>query len=207
LLGGTPDSGRRPKGPVGTVGFSESQKKEERQSSGYKCAWCQQLGSSVEVHHIAPQAEGGSDDLDNAVTLCPTCHSDIGANPKKRSQLRERRDWIHTCVAKAMGGPGELDLVARIAAATDVAAADPARAPELADLLHKYVDHRLGLATTPLAVTATASNIVSGASGMPYPTRPREFGVVDCYSCGTSTLDVPGLIRCPNCGRAYEEGS
>jgi hypothetical protein len=47
----------------------------------------------VEVHHIVPQSEGGSDDLDNACPLCAYCHDLIGGNPDKRKQLRQMRDW------------------------------------------------------------------------------------------------------------------
>lgn len=46
----------------------------------------------VEVHHIVPQAAGGSDTLDNAAPLCAGCHDVFGGNPEKRKQIREARD-------------------------------------------------------------------------------------------------------------------
>ena len=52
----------------------------------------------VEIHHIIPQAEGGSDNEDNAAPLCPNCHTTHGDNPKMRKQIRERRDdWLEHC--------------------------------------------------------------------------------------------------------------
>lgn len=29
----------------------------------------------VQIHHILPRCEGGKDDLNNLITLCPNCHS------------------------------------------------------------------------------------------------------------------------------------
>lgn len=40
-----------------------------------------------------PQAVGGTDDLQNAATLCPTCHDLLGGNPDKRKWVREARDF------------------------------------------------------------------------------------------------------------------
>ena len=39
---------------------------------------CQECGCSndLQVHHIIPASEGGSDDLENLITLCTDCHSD-----------------------------------------------------------------------------------------------------------------------------------
>lgn len=31
----------------------------------------------MQIHHIAPQNEGGTDDIDNAVALCPNCHDEV----------------------------------------------------------------------------------------------------------------------------------
>ena len=38
------------------------------------CQDCGAAGSS-EVHHITHRAKGGSDELENLITLCPTCHA------------------------------------------------------------------------------------------------------------------------------------
>lgn len=54
----------------------------------------------MELHHIKRIASGGEDTLDNCITLCFDCHSDMGkADPKhpkgKRyteSELKEHRD-------------------------------------------------------------------------------------------------------------------
>ena len=78
------------------MSFSESLKKKIRKQSQGHCCICKNF--PVEIHHIIPQAEGGSDNEDNAAPLCPNCHTTHGDNPKMRKQIRERRDdWLEHC--------------------------------------------------------------------------------------------------------------
>jgi 5-methylcytosine-specific restriction endonuclease McrA len=52
----------------------------------------------VEVHHIIPQEEGGSDREENAAPLCLSCHETYGASSQKREFIREARDlWYEIC--------------------------------------------------------------------------------------------------------------
>ena len=79
--------------------FSESVKQEAKKRSNFKCCVCQR--TFVEIHHILPQAEGGSDELNNAAPLCGGCHQVYGGNPDLRKQLREMRDhWWQTCTSQ-----------------------------------------------------------------------------------------------------------
>ena len=60
------------------MAFSETLKKRVRQKAHYRCSLCQAV--LVEVHQIVPQAEGGSDEEENAAPLCASCHEIYGAN-------------------------------------------------------------------------------------------------------------------------------
>lgn len=43
------------------------------------CCVCRRYkGVLIEVHHVTPQADGGSDDFDNAIALCFECHAWAG---------------------------------------------------------------------------------------------------------------------------------
>lgn len=50
----------------------------------YTCQKCGLVGESgnrrgcVQVHHIKPRRDGGTNDIDNLVTLCYDCHKEIG---------------------------------------------------------------------------------------------------------------------------------
>ena len=47
------------------------------------CEMCRKYGKlvrAVEVHHIRPLAEGGSNDFTNLISLCRRCHAKIHAD-------------------------------------------------------------------------------------------------------------------------------
>lgn len=73
----------------------------------FQCCLCKGLG--VEVHHIVPQAKGGSDEFVNAAPLCPSCHETYGENPTKRKFIREARDlWYEICDKRYASEPSLL---------------------------------------------------------------------------------------------------
>lgn len=41
----------------------------------YRCVNCGQTGTDLHVHHVVPKSKGGTEELDNLVTLCAKCHS------------------------------------------------------------------------------------------------------------------------------------
>jgi hypothetical protein len=47
---------------------------------------------------------GGSDDIDNAAPLCQNCHARYGANPEKRTEIRQMRDWWYDVVKEKYHG-------------------------------------------------------------------------------------------------------
>ena len=73
------------------MAFSEKTKLEAKKRSAFRCCICHKL--FVEIHHIVPQAKGGSDDIENAAPVCSSCHDLFGGNPEKRKQIREMRDY------------------------------------------------------------------------------------------------------------------
>jgi hypothetical protein len=69
----------------------------------------------VEVHHIVPQEENGTDTEDNAAPLCPTCHEIYGMNPDKRKFIREARDlWYEICERRFASDADRLDEIKRL---------------------------------------------------------------------------------------------
>lgn len=68
------------------------------------CCLCgKACGTNIEIHHITPKGEGGSDDIDNAIPLCFDCHSEIEKYNKnhplgtkyKPMEIKARRDQIY----------------------------------------------------------------------------------------------------------------
>lgn len=79
------------------MAFAEKIKLKVKRRAAFRCCRCQSIG--VEVHHILPQSDGGSDAIDNAAPLCAKCHNDFGANPLKRKEITEMRNWWYEKVS------------------------------------------------------------------------------------------------------------
>lgn len=60
------------------MGFSQKIKEDIMVACGRHCCLCHKFcGLKIEIHHIKPQSEGGSDTLENAIPLCFDCHADM----------------------------------------------------------------------------------------------------------------------------------
>lgn len=68
-------------------------------ATGRRCCVCSRL-HRVQVHHIIPREQGGTDDIDNGIPLCPNCHDEVhtGYFPGRTTrtysaeELRRHRD-------------------------------------------------------------------------------------------------------------------
>jgi phage repressor protein C with HTH and peptisase S24 domain len=88
--------------------FSEQTKQIVKRKSAFRCCRCQEIG--IDVHHVIPQALGGSDEIDNAAPLCQNCHDRFGDNPQKRKELLQMRDWWYSSVEQRFGKSTEYPL-------------------------------------------------------------------------------------------------
>lgn len=68
-----------------------------------RCLCKKPCGVNIEVHHLVPENQGGTDDLDNAIPLCFDCHSEVmrynQEHPRgtkyKQDELRPRREQVY----------------------------------------------------------------------------------------------------------------
>ncbi len=65
--------------------------------TGCRCCLCGTL-HKVQVHHIAPLYEGGTDDIDNAIPLCPNCRDEVHRGPGYGRTTRIYIEAEHTLV-------------------------------------------------------------------------------------------------------------
>ena len=171
--------------------FEDSIKTEAKRRGNFRCAACQK--QFVEVQHIVPPAEDGSDEIDNAIPLCAFCHHRHGDNPGLRDKLRGLRDaWWARC-EQGREGSGVIELnqeldQLRADYMSDTALA-PERVAEVKDLLLETIE---GIRADVSSVDTVpeilaASTAVSGSMNF-FP----------CPACGYS---VPyGAEACANCG-------
>lgn len=89
------------------MAFSPSVRRDALVSAARHCCVCHRYkGVKVEIHHIVPQAQGGSNELDNALALCFDCHADAGHYNREHprgskfspEELRLARDLWHIMV-------------------------------------------------------------------------------------------------------------
>lgn len=59
---------------VSSFAFSRELKEQVRKEQNNICASCGKKVKKLTIHHIIPQAMGGSDTRNNAVGLCRDCH-------------------------------------------------------------------------------------------------------------------------------------
>lgn len=61
------------------MSFAQADVDEMLARVGRMCAICRRL-HGVQTHHIVPKHQGGSDDITNAIPLCPNCHDEVHAD-------------------------------------------------------------------------------------------------------------------------------
>ena len=180
------------------MAFSEALKAQVRGRARFRCCRCHEIG--VEVHHIVPQAAGGSDEVDNAAPLCPSCHEKFGANPEKRKEIREMRDlWYEIAREK---WPTADD---RVGGLNDAVLRSEGANPDLeaiAQDLRGELDRLAEMLNQPTTskVREAASNIAT-TQGVISATRLGEgvYADVHCRACRTYIGLLVGT-KCPGCG-------
>lgn len=90
------------------MSFSPLAKENALVRSRRCCCICHEFaGLYTNVHHIVQKADGGEDDIDNAIVLCLRCHGEVGhynvrhpiGNKYSEDELRKHRDqWWAWCV-------------------------------------------------------------------------------------------------------------
>jgi len=173
--------------------FSESIKEEVKRKAAFRCCRCQQIG--VAVHHILPEKDGGIDDISNAAPLCPNCHDYFGANPIKRKEITQMRDWWNEKAEKMFPSQGAgLETLDEINRKLDGIRKGISDVSELRPIL-KSLSDRLIDSITP----STASIAASGILNLP-PFRIEGTGHVSniCSRCGAEVMEWHE--NCPNCG-------
>ena len=162
--------------------FPESVKLDAKRGANFRCVVCHEPW--VEVHHIIPEAEGGSNTLENAAPLCASCHHRFGDNPALRKQLREMRDsWWARCRQSATE-PAIFRLSEKFDdLRTEYLSGQADNTKALRELKALFTEN----------LRSTESAIDSAA------TIGEVLAVSSAYSTGLSATG-PGQQICPRCG-------
>ncbi len=91
--------------------FDEKDKRPLLIKSGRRCCLCwKYCGTKIEVAHIIPDSEGGSNDEDNGIPLCFDCHAEVDhynlnhprGNKFSPKELKEHRERLFQHVKHLM---------------------------------------------------------------------------------------------------------
>lgn len=55
-----------------------------------QCEWCEESYDHLHVHHIEPRREGGPNEPENLIVLCPNCHENADREAITRSKLKAK---------------------------------------------------------------------------------------------------------------------
>lgn len=142
--------------------FGSRVKKEVKERAAFRCCRCQTIG--IQVHHIIPQEHDGPDTIENAAPLCATCHDTFGANPVKRKEIAEMRDWWYKVVETRFSGQDpSVEMLEKINTTVEDIRAKQADVTELKGMLKSVADEMINSITAATAPIA-ASNIVNASS-------------------------------------------
>lgn len=57
-----------------SAGIDRKTRREVYRRDGWRCALCDST-QYIQVHHCVPRGEGGTDEIQNLITLCSDCHA------------------------------------------------------------------------------------------------------------------------------------
>lgn len=186
--------------------FTEEIKKIIRKRAMFKCCFCQSL--DIEIHHIQPEKDGGSNDISNGAPLCSNCHERFGNDPNKRKRIIEARNNWHEIVEKMYPDNREVGRLENISIKLEKLQQNQINLDDFKQELKKFANKTINNMTLGTAVV-TASGIANASvspsssfSPSPSPSQPinEVHSNVVCNECGTSIGLLIGSNVCPNCG-------
>ncbi len=176
----------------GRKGMPKRIRFEVLQRDGFKCRYCGKVAAETElqVDHLKPFADGGTDEGDNLVTACNDCNRGKGDMPAIRDESGKHPKHNETSFKPGESGNPEgrpkLDpeqRAARVEAQAILDAATPAAALALVELLdHLDPRARLGAASTILdrsGLKGVTRVELTGEGGGPVNTQTQVTHVAD----------------------------
>lgn len=181
------------------MAFSEKIKLDVKQRAAFRCCRCQSIG--IDVHHIIQVRDEGSDEISNAAPLCQNCHDQFGANPEKRKEITQMREWWYDACEKLYSNKlVDEALLKKIDDKLESIQQSQSGMPELKEMLKEISDKSID-DITPETARVAASGIVN-ASTATSATKlgDRVYGNFKCSNCNTCIGLLIGTDKCPNCG-------
>ena len=162
------------------MSFSEKTKSEVKKKADFRCCRCQSIG--MHVHHIIPEKNGGSDDIENAAPLCQNCHDQFGDNASKRKEIRQMRDWWYEKCENyySVQAPYDFDLLNKIDSKLERIQRGQEDVSDLKAIL-KNISNQMIDKISSVTAASTASAIVNTATAVQL--GPKTYSNFLCSNC------------------------
>ena len=79
------------------AGIPNAKRREVYKRDGWRCALCDST-DGIQIHHVIPRGEGGSDFPENLITLCWRCHALAHGKKVLDGVDLEKEDVEQACV-------------------------------------------------------------------------------------------------------------
>jgi Zn finger protein HypA/HybF involved in hydrogenase expression len=186
------------------MAFSEKIKLTVKKQAGFQCCRCHEIG--IDIHHIIPQADSGTDDIDNAAPLCQNCHDRFGTNPEKRKEIKQMRDWWYEVILEKYPAGQSSQLEGKLADINDIILRMLRMHSEQKssiDALKQELNLKLeNLKSVSLSNTRDEENIVRQKTSQyisAITLGNRVHANFQCRKCGTAIGFLVGSNECPKC--------
>jgi hypothetical protein len=178
------------------MSFPEPIRNEALKKAHFMCVACH--APFVDVHHILPKGEGGTDTLDNAAPLCPGCHGIYGANPVYRKQIRQMRDnWYDVCEKKyGLSNVPVAQKLNEMSETLKTVRLDQVKYQDTLDQIKKTMLRSLSSTASVINSAETFEEIATASGTANFMGNSNR-----CWRCGEPFLPTePFLDYCPRCG-------
>lgn len=184
--------------------FTEKTKLEVKKKAMFQCCRCHETG--IDVHHIIPQKDGGSDDISNAAPLCQNCHDRFGDNPQKRKEITQMRDNWYEVIERMYSNKADVlfPLIEKVNTTLETVQIGQTKNENniedmkvmLKEMSAKAIDNM-----TAGTATLMASNTVKASLASLSNTRIEDLPeIVVCMECREPVVMTDDVVLCPHCG-------
>jgi hypothetical protein len=183
------------------MAFTEKIKEEVKKKAHYQCCICK--NPFVDVHHITPQSDGGSDDFDNAAPLCGACHRQYGNNPDLKKTIIGMRDlWYEICETRYKNDSSQF-ICKKIDDLRKEVIEEKEKDREKMDELKRLIISLQEIKSEEIRKSKSIEDL-SGKNISATKLSSKVFANFVCKKCGTRVGLLIGSNECPTCGEPIE---
>lgn len=177
--------------------------------ASYRCSRCQSL--PVELCHIIPMRDGGTDNINNLIALCPNCHRMYANGNINREQIISLKNWWLKQVEPSLNSPYfQPELLSNIDFKLKKIQMDNQQGiktiqneiNDLKNTMRNLTDNLIN-SLNPENISSVVSGIINLQDSLSFHNDTNYSTLVNiiCKNCGAKMGLMLGDDICPYCGK------